>query len=197
MAKKQNKEQVRVSLLPGGEDVAEGKTPATRKFLIIILLAVVVVLIAGTGYLKIQTGRIHESVVQQRDELARINAQVASLKGDIKQVGDLGQRVGFAKSALDSHIAAEWILAILESAAIPEVALDQLAADAAGTLVLSARGKDFNAVTRQIMAWRAHKQITDAQVSGVSTMVNKLGEIEGIDFNATITLNAQALKWQP
>lgn len=197
MSKKIKKEELRVSLLPGEDWGNERKILTTKKSLIIVLIVLAAFLIILSGYLRIRAGRFRISAVKFQNELEQLGGELKLLEENFQKSGNIGQRIGFAKSALDNHIASEQVMIILSASAIPEVALSQIAVDASGTIILTGRGVDFNAVIRQIMAWREYDKITDVQISGISTVVNKLGAIEGVDFNATITLKDKVLNWQP
>lgn len=197
MSQKTKKNEVRVSLLPGGDISGAQKIPTTKKVLMLVLGVLAFIVLVLFGYLKIQSSRFNTAKLKMQEELVQLDADNQVLEGDFQKYGNLGQRVGFAKSVLDQHIAPEQVLEILSASAIPEVTLNQIAADTAGSIALTGRGAGFNAVSRQVLAWRAHEKIADVRISGISTAVSKTGEIEGIDFNATIILKAKALLWQP
>ena len=98
---------------------------------------------------------------------------------------------------IDAHGAAENIFKVLEAAVIPEVELKNIAADGKGVIILSVRAKDFSAVARQIRVWKEYHDIQDMKVSGIQTVVSGVGAVEGVDFNATLTLSPGVLTWKP
>ncbi|OGL66634.1 hypothetical protein A3B21_02935 [Candidatus Uhrbacteria bacterium RIFCSPLOWO2_01_FULL_47_24] len=197
-AKKTKKiEEVRVSLLPEEKVVSKIESRRTERILTAILAGTILIIVSATIYLRAGAARAISQAKIQENALAALNLELAKVETSVRTGGNVGQRIEFAKRSLQNHIAAERVADVLESSTVPEVYFTQFAANTDGTLILSARGKNFQAVTRQILAWNTHPQIAHSRVSGVSATVDKLGNVEGIDFSVTLTLKEGTLIWKP
>lgn len=195
--KSPKKEAVRVSLLPAGETFDERAEVSYGRRIIVILIILVALAGAVSGYLRFSAKKIDIASKKLQAELNTFNAQVQESERVISELGNIGQKIGFAKSMLGTHIASAKILEILESAATDGVILNNLAADAKGSLVISAKGESFRAVARQIIAWEDNPEIASVKVSGVASRINTLGEVESIDFGASFNLKSDVLTWNP
>lgn len=196
-SRKSKKEEVRVSFLPEKEEWRLSGLYQKKSTLIIVLVVIIVGILIASGVLRLKTNRLNTFHQTRQQEITSLIAQLREIESKAKATGNIGQLISIAKSKLKEHQAGESMLEILEASVVPEVMLTDLAADAAGTLVFGAQGKDFETVARQLIAWEEHPSIKDVRVTGISTAISDLGNIEGIDFSATLNLDTDALKWQP
>lgn len=195
--KRQNKkEEVQISLLPDQAGKMERES-RMRGILIGILAVLIVTTVGASLFLRFRAEKY-------RDEKARlertIEATRAEFQGETRraqQVGNLGQRAGVAKSLLENHVASEKALLFLEATTVPEVTLKQFALSAAGSLVVSGRGSQFSALARQLQSWKTHSAVTEVTMSGISVAVDRIGNIEGVDFTSTVTLDKGAFRFEP
>lgn len=190
------KEEVRVSLLPQEFQLGDAGR-AWRRSLLLTLIFVIVLIGALSGYFRFRASRLTAEARERIAQLAKKTTELQGAQARAQEVGNIGQLTGLAKSALQNHAAGERILDILEVTTIPEVTFTQIAADLKGTLVLQGRGKDFASVVRQVLAWHESADISEARISGINTKLNPVGNIEGIEFGATLVLRTEALTWQP
>ena len=196
MARKiRESEAVEVSLLP--EDKGRGADSA-RKSLSYILWAVLAVLIVGLtitlGYFRTRAGSMSKESAALAGQLLDIESQIGEVEKSVNPVKDMGRRIGLAKSALGSHVSGFPLMEVLEATAIPEVVVKQINADAKGTIVLAGRGKTVNTVIRQILSWNGHPAINEVKISGISNVLSSVGEIEGVEFTATLILDPALFK---
>lgn len=199
MPRKSNpkKEEVRVSLLP--QETVSG-TDTTRQWQRILLLAfAAVILLIGisAGYFWFRANQFKTVSASRAVDLENTLKQAKDAEELASQVGNIGQLIGLAKSTLQNHVAGERILEILEATTLPLTTFEQIAADAKGTLVLQGQAKDFDTLTRQILIWHESDTIASARVSGIGTKLDKVGNIEGVDFTVTLVVKPEALRWQP
>ena len=197
-AKKQNrKDEIRVSLLPDAESAVKDGARTGLYTLCFIFLGIIILIGGASWYLRLQAGRIRVAAQSRRDAVRAVATQIQQAETEFAKVRNIGGIIGYAKTILATHIAAENIFKILEAAVIPEVELKNIAADGKGVIILAARAKDFSAVARQIRVWKEYAGIQNMKVSGIQTAVGAQGKVDGIDFNATLTLAPEALAWQP
>lgn len=190
------KEEMQISLLPD-QNGGRGAETRIRAILIGILALLVVAIAVSSLLLRFRAGYYRQEAARliQSSELAR--AELQGETQNAREVGNLGQRAGVAKSLLENHIASEKALLFLESSTIPEVTLNQLAFDGAGSLVVSGRGTQFSALSRQLQSWKDHPRVTAVSMSGISVAIDRIGNIEGVDFTSTITLDKAVLRFEP
>lgn len=188
-------EELQVSFLPEKKTAAE-ENPWQKRVLLLLFLMVMLLLLLG-GFFRIAALRMGAHTAQERTVLTQLHGRVAQAEAESKDTVNLGRVIGFAKSALAIHTVGDRTLAIIESSAIPEVTLIQLAVDAKGTVVLSAKGKDYDSVSRQLLSWHSEHLIKEAHVSGVAAKLDALNNIVGIEFNATLTFMPEVLKFSP
>lgn len=191
MARKIEKsDAVEVSLLP--EDQGGKETGARFNItaaLWVILALVVAVFGAVAFYLRMQAGSMQEKSAVRLQEIKVLENQIGELQKTVGPLADLGRRIGLAKTALNQHGSGFPLMGVLEATAIPEVMLKQLNVDAKGTVVLTGRGKTIAALIRQIMAWDNHEAIQEVRISGVSNVLNSVGEVEGVEFTAALLIS--------
>ncbi len=196
-AQKQNKsEEVQISLLPDQNGRA-GAEIRMRVILIGILVFLIIATVASSLFLgfrakkyRVETDNLAQSIGAMRAELKK-EAQNAD------EVGNLGQRAFEAKSLLENHVASENALLFLEASTIPEITFKQLAFDSHGSLVVSGYGTQFSSLTRQLKSWNEHPRVKDATMSGISVAIDRIGNVEGVNFTSTITLHKEALRFVP
>jgi len=195
--KSDKKDEVRVSLLPGSEHEYTGRLPWLRRVLLIVLIVLMGATIVSTWYLHARTRAQQERSATRTGELNALARELSAIEGEIAKIGNVGQRIGFAKSILQAHQAAEHMLVLLQETTVPEVSFTQLAADANGSLALSGQARDFQSMVRQLLVWYADPRISDARVSGVTVASDKSGNVEGIDFSVTLLFDVKILAWEP
>lgn len=194
---KNKNETIQVSFIPEQGEGVSGISSSWKRLLLAVLIALVAVLGGAAVYLRLTAKKLSDRTKARRVEIGGIESRLKQTEEEVKQTGNIGQLAGLARSALQNHIAAEKILEIVAASTVPEVVINQFSSDANGTVVLSARGATFEAIMRQLLVWRVHPQIVDMRASAITTAVNKLGEVEGVDVSATLTLAPDVLKWKP
>lgn len=194
--KKTNKtEELQVSFLPDRKAAVE-EIP-WRKRGILIVCGIVVIIFGGGVYFRVRASMSIKTARAMETALTELRAKLMQEEQTVEDTLAIGRTIGFAKSALAAHTTGAGVLTLLEASTVPEVVISQLAVDAKGTIVLSARGKDYTAVVRQFLAWNAEPAITNIQVSGVSAKLDQLGNIAAVEFNATLTLGSDLFKFTP
>lgn len=195
---KNKKEEVRVSLLP--EETKAGPAVAftsLTRILVIILVVLVVALGAATWYLRSAARTARSSTVAQSAALIRLTAEVAEAQNQAKVVGNLGQLATLAQSALQKHVASEGLLNLLEFSTASGVEFERLAADTQGTLVLSGRAQDFANLVQQVATWHQNSALEEVRVSGITSVLAKTGQVEGVDFNVALKLKPEVARFKP
>lgn len=194
--KPSKKEEVQISLLPD-QNGGRGVETRIRGILLGILALLIVAIAVASLLLQFRAEKYREETTRlaQSTELAR--AELQEETKNAREVGNLGQRAGVAKSLFENHVASEKALLFLEASTIPEVTLNNLAFDGAGSLVVSGRGTQFSALSRQLQSWKDHPRVIGVSMSGISVAVDRIGNIEGVDFTSTITLDKSVLRFEP
>lgn len=192
-----SKDEIRVSLLPDDESSIKG-VALVRLYTLFGVFVFLIAAIAGVSwYLRFQAGRMLADAQARRSAVREVSTQIQQAEAEFSKVRNIGGIIGFAKSLLSKHTAAENIFKTLELAVIPEVELKNIAADGKGVIILAGRAKDFSAIARQIRVWKEYDGVQDMKVSGIQTAVGAQGKVDGIDFNATLTLVPAVLAWKP
>lgn len=192
-----SKDEIRVSLLPDDESSIKG-VALVRLYTLFGVFVLLIAAIAGSSwYLQFQAGRMLAEAQARRSAVREVSTQIQQAEAEFSKVRNIGGIIGFAKSMLLKHTAAENIFKTLELAVIPEVELKNIAADGKGVIILAGRAKDFSAIARQIRVWKEYDGVQDMKVSGIQTAVGAQGKVDGIDFNATLTLVPAVLAWKP
>lgn len=180
-----------VSLLP---DDPGRRADHGRKSLAYILWLVLLALVAGltvtAGYFRFSANKMSDKSAVLLRQLRDLDRQIGEAERKVGPVKDIGRRIGLAKSALAQHLSGFPLLEALQATAIPEVVVKQINADAKGTVVLSGRGKTVSTVIRQILAWNGHPAVQDVKISGISNILNNVGELEGVEFTATLIFDS-------
>lgn len=151
-----------------------------------ILFAIAAAVAVSVWYLSASAGAMNKRASDLELAAARIQVEMKETEGRFESVGNVGQLIGFAKLRLKEHHGGDGALLLLERSTIPEVMIQQIAADSAGTLVLSVRARDFEAVTRQLLVWNGRSEIVASKIAGLNAVFDRLGDLEGVDFTATL-----------
>lgn len=194
--KPNKKEEVQISLLPD-QNGARGAEIRIRVILIGILALLIVAIAVSSLLLRFRAADYREEAARLTESKELARAELQEETKSAREVGNLGQRAGVAKSLLENHVASEKALLFLESSTVPEVTLNQLAFDGGGSLVVSGRGTQFSALSRQLQSWKDHPRVTAVSMSGISVAIDRIGNIEGVDFTSTITLDKGVLHFEP
>lgn len=191
-------QEVKVSLLPGEAQRLERAYSRRITVKLLVFLIVIGFIIGAFGvYFRIRTGRVQSENSTRTVSIASLSKAVEAQSAKLDDLENLGGKIDFGKTILKEHRAAANLLDVLERTAIPEVMLTSLAADIQGSLVVGVSAKDNDAATRQILAWFLDESIQDVQVGGMVTKVDSIGNIEGVEFSATLIVKPEVLNWNP
>lgn len=176
-----------VSLLPGKK--GSQQEGAAHSAIGPMVFGIVLCVVLGIGgYLRITSNNARRATSALEQKLYAMQERIRQQEDAAKDQIGVGNVIGFAKSTLGSHVSTIGMFQVIEHAAIPDVVtLDQLALETKGTVVLAARANDYEAVVRQLLAWRQEPTIKDMRVTTVSARLDELGNVVGINFNATLT----------
>ncbi|GEM_PF-6216786 len=176
-----------VSLLPGKKGSRQEGTTHSAIGPMVFGIVLCVVLGIG-GYLRFGANNARRAASMLDQTLSATQEQIRQQEELSKDQIGVGNVIGFAKSTLGSHVSTIDMFQVLEHAAIPDVVtLDQLALETKGTVVLAARAIHYEAVIRQLLAWKQEPTIKDMRVTTVSARLDELGNVVGINFNVTLT----------
>lgn len=191
-------QEMKVSLLPGESQRLERVRSRRITAKLLVFIIIVGLLIGAFGiYFRVRTGRVQSENSARTARIASLNEGVDAQLAKLADLENLGGEIGFGKTILKDHLAAENLLEVLERTTIPEVMLTQLSADTQGALVVGVSAKDNDAAVRQILAWFLSADIQDVQIGGLVTKTDPIGNIEGVDFSATLTVKPEVLNWNP
>lgn len=122
-------------------------------------------------------------LVEQIDQYHGLVAEASAIQRDVQLLEDLLQRHRYWTKAL----------AVLERTTIDEVFYTTFASSADGSLALSAHGRDYGSVARQIVAFRqAADAIQRADISGATAITDaETKQILQVDFSVGLTLRPE------
>lgn len=191
-------QEVKVSLLPGEAQRLERERSRriTVKLWIFIVAGALLIGVFGF-YFKVRNGRVQNENSKRAERIANLSKEAKAQSAKLAVLENLGGEIGFGKTILKEHRAADNLLEVLEKTAIPEVMLTSLAADIQGSLVVGVGAKDNDAAARQVLAWFLSEDIQDVEIGGWVTKTDPLGNVEGVEFSATLILNAEVFNWNP
>ena len=184
--KKDTKREVGVSFLPESESRDIFGRSSRAALLVGVLAAVLVITGISAFYLRFAAAKLSAQVSDLELKTARVKAGISEDEARFEALGNVGQLIGLSRSALAKHRGGEGALLLLERSTIPEATITQIAADSAGTVILSVKARDFGAVTRQLLVWQGRSEIISSKITGLTGAFDKLGVLQGVEFNATL-----------
>ena len=177
-----------INLIP--EDLS--KMPERRfseKLIItgIVFSALVLAIIFGylglTWYQIIITRQIQDV----KDEIVIIDSQIKTYKDDEKNARELQAKLKLIEDLLNNHIYWTKFFSLLEKYTIDEVYYTNFSMSGRDLLVISAIGKDYAAVAKQLLVFNEAKEfVKSARVDGASAVIEKSGDYTGVTFSINL-----------
>lgn len=162
-----------------------------------LLIALILALLVYGGVIFVgsrEAGR----VATLRGELDRVEADIARLERENKRLLGFQSKLTLIKSLLDSHRTLLPFFNALQDRTLPEVSYDSLALTSDGSASLSAGTSNYTALGRQLLAFeRASDLFAAVRFSGITASLDQLGDIIGVRFTVSLTLNKNLLSAPP
>ncbi len=177
---------MRVSLIP-----EEMRAPVEEEFpkrilvFVLALLFAVFVILGVYLWMVWQLSLVASEEVNIESELSAVNEDIADYEERIEEEQMLQKRINIFGELLDSHVYWTKFFRQLEDNTVEGIYYTSIAADAGGSLVLSALGDNYSAVARQLVAFREASDF----ISSVRVNSAVSGAEEGmVNFDININL---------
>ncbi|MDO8599179.1 MAG: hypothetical protein Q7S02_03655 [bacterium] len=119
--------------------------------------------------------------LETRHENARKRAAIA--EQDLASYRRTIARAGVLRELLAQHRSWSAFFALIEAGTLPTVRYDGVTADVAGSVILPASAPSIRAAAEQIKAWQEAAEVSDVEMSGISSSTDALGVIRGARFD--------------
>lgn len=178
-----------VNLIP--KELAKEQELALPKNLLISgLIIFLFILLIGVVYLGItwyQIG-INNQIQQLENEIKDINEKIAGYETVKLAALDLQKRLKLIRGLLDKHIYWTAFFDKLEKYTIKEVYYTDFSMAGTEKLVLSAVGKDYQSVAKQLVVFQqADDFVAKVEIDSASAEVDKKGNYVQVNFNINLT----------
>ena len=160
--------------------------------LVVLTLAVVGLAYAGIIWYKVSIDRQIESVTAGVNQL---EGQIAAIQADTERAGSLQQRLELIRDLLDRHQYWTKLFAVLEAYTIDDVYYTNFSMAGTEKVVLTAVGKDYQSVARQLVAFQeATDVITDVEINSALANLDDIGNYQDVNFTINLTLNPDVFR---
>ena len=185
-----------VNLIPEGLANQKEQNFARRLvrsgILVVLTLAVVGLAYAGIVWYKLMINRQVEETTAQVNQL---EGQIAAIQADTERATSLQQRLELIRDLLDRHQYWTKLFAVLEEHTINDVYYTNFSMAGTEKVVLTAVGKDYQSVARQLVAFQAATDvITDVEINSALANLDDLGNYQDVNFTINLTLNPDVFR---
>lgn len=190
--KKGNGGAVRVSFLPGGEDGPAAI--AHRKKIVAVIFfgfALIGLLIWGGFVWRLKT--LEGEIDAAKQTARQIETVLQKGKGAIAEAQSISAKITAAKALLLGHRFWTSFFQVLQDNTLPEVVYQSIAADDKGVNLVGT-ASSYEAVARQLIAFKNVPQIKDVKVSGLSVKLSPKGETQGVNFTLNLSVDPAIFK---
>lgn len=150
----------------------------------------VTILIIGAAYLGISWYKFN--ILRQKEvigaEIASINTQISQSEKEKPEALELQSRLKLVKQLLDEHVYWTKFFSLLERYTIEEVYYLGFSMVGRDKLVISAVGKDYNSVAKQLVAFeKAEELVKNVKIDAASAEIDsEKGQYSGVSFNINL-----------
>jgi hypothetical protein len=184
---------VEVSFLPAEEETKEENLKRQKITLIVVFFLVLLISFSLWGFFLIRLNRLQLEVKEKRQELNKIEEILMTRNSEIQSIQSIATRIPPAETLLQKHLFVSNFFKILEEKTIPEINFNDIRIDNKN-IFLNGAAKSYEAIARQIIAFKTVPFVEDLKVSGLSTKISLKGEVEGVDFSLTLTVSPAIFK---
>jgi len=192
--KKGNGGGVRVSFLPGGEEGPAAIAHRKKNVAVIFFGFALIGLLTWGGFVwRLKT--LEGEIASIKQTTQQIEAGLQKGKGAIAEAQSVSAKITAAKALLPAHRFWTSFFQALQDNTLPEVAYQNIAADEKG-VNLTATASSYEAVARQLIAFKGVPQIKDVKVSGLSVKLSPKGETQGVNFTLNLSVDSAIFRSQ-
>jgi hypothetical protein len=166
---------------------------------VVIVGCVVAVAITAVvwGVLQQRIAAEQQAVDGAEREHTALRARIGVTETDLHAFAATVRRAVTVSALLTSHRVWTPFFATLEARTLPGVTYESMAADAMGSVTLSASAPDVRTAAEQLVAWRAGSGVQAVEVSGLTTVADELGVVRGVRFDLRMTFDPHQFTVQP
>jgi type II secretory pathway pseudopilin PulG len=154
-----------------------------------LILALVILLVIGS-YLGITwyQFRITKQIQKLENQIADLDQQIKGLEADKSAVLTLQNRLKLVRQLLDNHVYWTKFFALLEKYTISEVYYTNFSMTGREQLVISAKGRDYQSVAKQLMAFQqASDFVKNVRIDSAAAEIDSAdGTYLGVNFNINL-----------
>lgn len=160
--------------------------------LVALTLAVVGLAYLGIIWYKVTVNRQVDGVTA---EVNQLEGTIAAIQADTERAGSLQQRLDLVSGLLDRHQYWTELFAILEAHTIDDVYYTNFSMAGTEKVVLTAVGKDYQSVARQLVAFQqASDAITGVEINSALANLDDAGNYQDVNFTINLTLNPDVFR---
>lgn len=178
-----------INLIP--KELAEQqKQNLSKKLVVCSLIVFIFITLVGATYLGITWYQlyINRQIQELKSEIEDLNGQIAGYEKSKLAAVDLQQRLKLISELLNKHIYWTKFFALLEKYTVKEVYYTNFSMAGTQKLVLSAVGKDYESVAKQLVAFqKAADFVASVDINSAAAEVDKNGEYLRVVFNINLT----------
>ena len=182
-----------ITLLPEETTVSVEKTKRSKKIILFIVTAVILVLIGGGLYwaLKLYQGQAELDLQKIEADLSAISKKNQDLSLKKNQAQFFQKKLKTANKLLENHLYWTNFFSFLEKSTVADVYFINLIGGSDGQIVMSGVAKSYAAMSRQIIAFRTDERVSKVSVLSASASVDTEGNVTEINFDAKLQLNPE------
>ena len=165
-----------------------------KRFFILGLAVFLTLLLIAVVYLGIAWHqlRVIRQVQLVQTEIKSLNNQIALYEKNKSEIQDLQNQLRLIKDLLENHVHWTKFFEFLEQYTIDDVYYTNFVAGQGGGIVLSAVGKDYQSIARQLKAFQqAPGLLESVAVNSASLQLGEEEKVVGVNFSIDLTLNPE------
>lgn len=176
-----------VGLTKGPELRVTEKLMKLGFFGIFLLIFIGLIYLALTWY---QLG-VYQKIKIIESEIKNFDQQINLYQKDKGEALKIQRDLKTIESLLANHIHWTNFFDFLEKNTIADVYYLHLAASEDGGIILAARGKDYQSVARQLLAFMKATDFVEEVAINSATAIERAGSFEGVNFDVTLKLKPE------
>ncbi len=188
--KKVKKTRFEINLIPE-ELVKHPNLNLGRKFsiLAIAIAVTVITILSAREVIKLRQFDIKDKIKEVEINVAKLQRRVDELSEQRERITKLKEKFLLIETMLKNHLYWTKIFEALETYTIDDVYYISFSATAEGSLSLSAMGKDYESVARQLVAFQeAADFVRDVSITTASAQFDEGEHLKGVSFDINLKL---------
>lgn len=138
---------------------------------------------------------IAQNARQLSVNLGKIDEEITAIERNAPALNKFQNKLATLKSLLEGHIYWSQFITELEKYTLPTVSYDTLSVAPGSAMSFSATAPDFRTLARQLLILQEAKSLVqDVRITAGSAQLDQSGDINGVGFEVSFTMNPNVLK---